>query len=196
LQVFYEGAMVQRKTRTETIALQWDAKHQGSTCPIARHLDVDNGWKVREARIVPSKKDELRNVKLDIVPDKTRVKLTAEIVKPKTGLVGKALAAPQCVVHVELTLERRGQIVNRPGDVVAFQANVPGMTTMPLPPPPPGMEVKGRRIALELKDGNQTLWGPGMPKGAQLSFKNRALRVSASDLGNELRIDVLEARPN
>jgi len=193
LQVFHDGIDVRRRKTTLPLALQWDAKQQGSVCPVSREFAVERGWQVHEAAL-PQRAPDLRNAKLEIAPDKTRLRLSGELVKPKHFLMAKTMAAPQTVVQVEATLEKRSPPMSRPGDVLSYELNIPGTTLVPLPPPPPTMEVQSTRIALALKDGKQTLWnGPGLPTAAQVALRGRMIRITATDLGTQLRIDVVDA---
>jgi hypothetical protein len=94
-----------------------------------------------------------------------------------------------------LTLVRRSAPVTITTDAVAFELTAPGMTPLPVPPPPAGLEVQGKRFALEIKDGRQVIWNsPGLPTAAQMAMKSRPMRVTAVEQGNQLRVDVVEAK--
>jgi hypothetical protein len=194
LKVVYEGVQVERKTQPQSIVLAWDPNHQGNTCPVVREAAVAQGWIIADAKIEPPAKEQVRGLKAEIVQGQTRLRVSGELVKPKT-LLTKKVAAPQCVVHVNLTLVRRSAPVTITTDAVAFELTAPGMTPLPVPPPPAGLEVQGKRFALEIKDGRQVIWNsPGLPTAAQMAMKSRPMRVTAVEQGNQLRVDVVEAK--
>lgn len=194
LKVVYDGVQVEQKSERQSIVLAWDPKHQGSTCPVSREVAAPPGWTIAEAKYDPPAADKLRNLKPEVSPDRTRLRVSGELLKPKSLLSNK-VAAPQCVVRVELTLARRSAPLSKSVDAVTFDLNTPGTTAMPLPPPPPGLEVQAKRINLEIKDGALTLWNsPGLPTAAQVAVKSRAMRVTATEQGNQLRIDVVEPK--
>lgn len=192
LKVIYEGVQIEQKTQSQSIVLAWDPKQQGTTCPVHRELTVAQGWVIADAKVEPPAK-ELRGVKAEIIQG-ARLRVSGELVKPKNLLAIK-VAAPQCVVRVNLTLMRRSGPVSMATDAVAFELTAPGSTPLTVPPPPAGLEVQGKRFALEIKDGRQVIWNtPGLPTAAQVAMKNRAMRVTAVEQGNQLRVDVIEAK--
>lgn len=195
LSVVYDGVQVDRLQKTETFVLAWDPKHQGATCPVTREWAAPAGWTIAEAKYDPPAKNVIRNLKPEASTDRTRLRVSGELIKPKNVLTTN-VAPPQCVVRVDMTLERRSAPVTRAADPVTFDLNTPGTTAMPLPPPPAGLDVQAKRIALQIKDGSKTIWkGPGLPAAAQVALQNRAMRVTAVEQGNQLRIDVVAPNP-
>jgi len=194
LKVVYEGVQIEQKTQSQSIVLAWDPKHQGTTCPVNREVAVAQGWVIADAKVEPPGKEQVRGVKAEIVQGQTRLRVSGELVKPKNPLISK-VTAPQCVVRVNLILVRRSAPVTIATDAVAFELTAPGSTPLPVPPPPAGMEVQSKRFALEIKDGQQVLWNtPGLPTAAQVAMKSRPMRVTAVEQGNQLRVDVVEAK--
>ena len=191
LKVIYDGVPVEKKSEKQTVVLAWDPAEKGAICQVKRDLILPPGWTVEEAKYEAPAKDIVRNLKVEATPDRTRLRVTGEMIKPKSLMTTK-VAAPQCVVRVEMTVARRSAPVSKAADVMMFDLNTPGTTAMPLPPPPPGLEVQGKRIALEIKDGKKTIWNsPGLPTAAPIAMQNRAMRVTAVEQGNQLRIDVV-----
>ena len=193
LKVVYEGVQIEQKPQSQSIVLAWDPKHQGNTCPVNREIAVAQGWVIADAKVEPAK-EQVRGLKAEIVQGQTRLRVSGELVKPKNLLIGK-VAAPQSVVRVNMTLVRRSAPVTIATDAVAFELAAPGSTPLPVPPPPAGLEVQGKRFALEIKDGRQVIWNtPGLPTAAQMAMKSRPMRVTAVEQGNQLRVDVVEAK--
>ena len=195
LSVVYDGVQVDRMQKSETFVLAWDPKHQGATCPVTREWAAPAGWTIADAKYDPPAKNVIRNLKPEASTDRTRLRISGELFKPK-NLLTTNVAPPQCVVRVEMTLERRSAPLKRTADPVTFDLNAPGTTAMQLPPPPAGLEVQAKQIALQIKDGSKTVWnGPGLPTAAQVAMQNRAMRVTAVEQGNQLRIDVVAPNP-
>jgi len=194
LRVVYDGVQIEQKADRQTIVLAWDPKQQGATCPVSRELSAPAGWTIADAKYEPPSKDLVHNLKPELSPDRTRLRISAEMLKPKTMLTGKNVPPPHCGVRVDLVLVRRSGPVSRPGDSVAFELTAPGSTMLPLPPPPAGFEVQAKRIALEIKDGAQVIWNsPGLPTAAQVAMKNHPMRVTAFEQEGQLRLDVVDA---
>jgi PKD repeat protein len=197
LKVVYDGVQVEQKADRETIVLGWDPKQQGATCLVSRELPVAPGWTIADVKYEPPSRDLVHGLKLEVTPDRTRVRATAEMLKPKTMLTGKSLPPPHCGVRVDLVLVRRSGPVSRAGDPVSFELTAPGSTMLPLPGPPAGLEVQAKRIALEIRDGTQLIWNsPGLPNAATVAVKNRPMRVTALEQSGQLRVDVVDAAKN
>ena len=195
LKVVYDGVQVEKLQKLEIIVLAWDPKQQGATCPVSREWAAPAGWTIADAKYDPPPKDVIRNLTPVASADRTRLKVSGELLKPKNALTSK-VAAPQCAVRVEMTLVRRSAPVSKAVDAVTFDLNTPGTTAMPLPPPPPGFEAQAKRITLEIKDGPKTVWNsPGLPTAAQVAMQNRPMRVTAIEQGSQLRIDVVAPNP-
>ncbi|MCI0683450.1 MAG: PKD domain-containing protein [Gemmataceae bacterium] len=194
LKVVYEGVRIEQKAQSQTIVLAWDPKHQGATCPAQREFAVAQGWIIANVKLVPPGKEQVRGLKAEVLQAGARLRVSGELVKPKNVLT-KKVAAPQCVVGVHLTLVRRSGPVTMATDAVAFELMAPGSTPLPVPPPPAGLEVQGRRFTLEIKDGQQVVWNtPGLPTAAPVAMKSRLMRVTAVEQGHQLRVDVVEAK--
>lgn len=194
LKVIYDGMQVEQKPDRQMIVLDWDPKQQGATCHVTRELAVAPGWTIADVKYEAPSKDLVHGLKLEVTPDRTRVRATAEMLKPKTMLTGKSLPPPHCGVRVDLVLVRRSGPVSRAGDPVAFELTTPGSTMLPLPGPPAGLEVQAKRIALEIRDGTQLIWNnPSLPNGATVAVKNRPMRITALEQSGQLRVDVIDA---
>lgn len=195
LKVTYVGFQVEQKVLQHPVVFTWDAKHQGATCPVSKEVPVPSGWSIVAANYEPPAKGAMRNLKPEVSPDHTKVRISGELLKPSTLLTGKNMAAPQCAVRLELTLVRRSAAVTRTVDPVMMELNAPGSTALPLPPPPAGLEVQNKQVSLEIQDGRQVLWNQaGLPNGAAVTMRSRQVRVTALEQGNQLRLDVVEAR--
>ncbi len=137
----------------------------------------------------------IRNLKIEASPDRTKLQVTAEMLKPKTLLTGKILPPPHCGLHVTWTLVKRSAAKSVAVDPVMVELTAPGSTAVPLPPAPAGLEVQNKRIALEIKDGQQTIWSkPGLPSAAQVAMRNKVMSVTALEQSGQLRVDILEAK--
>jgi len=197
LKVTYDGMQVEQKPDRQMIVLDWDPKQQGATCHVSRELALAPGWTIADVKYEAPSKDLVHGLKLEVTPDRTRVRATAEMLKPKTMLTGKSLPPPHCGVRLDLMLVRRSGPVSRAGDPVAFELTTPGSTMLPLPGPPAGLEVQAKRIALEIRDGTQLIWNsPGLPNAAVMAVKNRPMRVTALEQSGQLRVDIVDAAKN
>jgi hypothetical protein len=136
----------------------------------------------------------VRNLRLQLAPDRRSVRLTGELVRPAT-LGKQGAVVPNVEVPVRLVEERR-TAAQRSATPVTATLMVPGSTMLMMPPLPPDWIDAQRQLQLQLRAGNSVLWqGSQLPHGAPVTINNRACVLTATPAaGGQLRIDLTDAR--
>lgn len=154
-----------------------------------REFPARPGFQVVAARLAqpPARGAPLRAAPtLIVAPDRRKAVLTGELVRASNEPV-KWNAA------VVLTVEQRTAPVARVMSPVAKLLAVPGTTLLPLPALQGGWVSNQRAIHLNVQEGERSLWQCARPgSSGELSLNGRRFRVTASEAGDQLRLDVAE----
>ncbi len=145
------------------------------------------GFEVSAARFLgPVQDPHLKAAPVLRVAADKKAHLTGELVKvPNT--------ASKWVAQAVLTLERRSGTMPRQGPETAVALTAPGTTWLPMPPLGGGWVSRQRTLTLKLLDGDRTMWqGTQMPQGQEIIVRGRRFRVTATEAGDKLRIDLTE----
>jgi hypothetical protein len=131
-----------------------------------------------------------------VAPDKSKVVLTGELVKPAGIMAWQKNSPPvQWTPTLVLTLERRSQRVVKTSDPIAANLNLPGSTVIPLPKLSGSWEVTGTTMSLELRDGAKVVFKESnLPNGAVVPIKNHPYRVTATPGPDNVRVDLIDAK--
>lgn len=134
-----------------------------------------------------------KNLKLQLADDRRSLRLTGQLVKDASaGKRGNPM--PNVQVPVILTQERRTQ-AHRPAVPVTGTLTVPGSALLMLPPVPPDWVDVKRQMRLELRDGEHAVWQESqMPRNSLVTWQGRRYYLSATPVGEKLRVDLVEAR--
>ncbi|MCI0377288.1 MAG: PKD domain-containing protein [Gemmataceae bacterium] len=195
LQVTFDAVRVEKATKKVNIAVQFPADRKENSYTFDIERPIDPGFQIVDAKLERSVSDAaVKSHKLSISPDKTKIRLSGELVK-QGGFLQKNAPPPSWVPTVQVTLERRALPERKTSDPVAANLNVPGSTLVPLPKLPNGWAVADRKLNLELRDGATIIYrGSVLPSGANVQIRNRACRVTATELADHVRVDVVDAR--
>lgn len=179
LQVTYEAVKVERFTRDWRIACDWPAGTKENVVPIRKERPAYSGALITSAELVNKveRNTPVRNVKVEIAPDKSKIILTGELVKPSGLLASRT--PPNWLAEVKVTMERRSppMTVNR-GDIM-LAVNLGGTTMLPLQPMEEGWDVVRKSVNVELWDGSRKVWGSGHPvTKAKVTLKNQPYLVT------------------
>src|ERR1043166_89844 len=125
---YADAVQVERKDATINVRLPWQSDCKDSTC----QAHGDWGWpgyQVIKAELVPGKVDKLKALpKVEIAPDKSKVIVTGEMLKP--NILNK-LISDACQVPVKVTLEKK--LAAAPKEYnLPMAINVPGTTKIPV----------------------------------------------------------------
>lgn len=157
---------------------------------------ADPGFVITKADFVkPPADKKISNLALQISPDGHKVVLSGDLTRGG-GLLHRNAPTPNWVVQLALGQERWERPVTRPEEPLALPLKVPGTTFLAIRKLPDGWESKTYKLSLELREGSQTIWqNPELPQNAPLQIRNRPCRVTATVVGDQVRVDVVERRP-
>lgn len=178
----YSVVKVTKQTKEWRIACEWRGNGDEAAVAFKKESPILPGSKITDA-ILLNKADAsspVRNVKLEIAPDKTKVIITGEIVKPKNWIPSQSSPPPVWHAHIRAEVVRRSAplTINR-GDVIMAVA-LNGTTKMPMQPLEEGWEIVGRKVNLELWDGSRKAWeGSEGVTNARVSLMNQSCIVTA-----------------
>jgi PKD repeat protein len=193
LQVVYEAVLVERLPRDWRMYCGWEADPKASVSPFRREHPADLGCTIVSAELVnkDDKSAAARNLKLEIAPDKSKVIVTGELVKPRALLAPKA-PPPHWLAEVKVVMEHRSlpQTINR-GDVT-IPVNLNTAMKIPMQPVGDGWEIIRKQVSLQLWDGGRKVWeGSQAVANAKVTLNNKACLVTATPQSDSmlLRID-------
>ena len=135
----------------------------------------------------------VKELRVQLEAEHHSVRLTGTMVK-ESSVLDKSPAAPKMVFPVTLVQERRSP-TTRPNIPVTGSLQVPGVTTLSMPPLPPDWRDTRRQARLELRDGDRVLWQDSqLPKNAPVTIMNRRCLLTATQLGEQVRVELVEVK--
>jgi len=149
------------------------------------------GFQIADARLAqPQLPAHVRGVKVEVLPDKHKVRLTGELVRLANAPLGWNST-------MTVSQEERSPMTPMPLSSVACPLSIPGTTVLPMPGLHAGWVSTQRNIALCVRDAKeQTLWQCAqLPRTDELTVNGRRYRLTATEAGDKLRIQVDEVRP-
>jgi hypothetical protein len=158
LLVTYEAIKVEHRVKDWKFHCGWQADLSQSVSPFRRERLADPGFTIVSADLASSDTTApVRNLKLQVAPDRSKVILTGELVR-QTGLLAKKTTAPAYVAQLRVAMERRSppQAINR-GDV-SMTVSLNRTTKVPLQPLEEGWEIVRKQVCLQLWDGAHKAW--------------------------------------
>ncbi|MSQ93358.1 MAG: PKD domain-containing protein [Gemmataceae bacterium] len=181
LAVTYEAVRVQRFEREVRIYCGWHPDAKENVLAVRKERPIESGCTIVSVELV-NKNDKnalARKFEVQPSPDKSKIILTGELVKP-SGLLTPKTAPPHWVAQVKVVMERRSplEIINR-GEVM--MAVNPGTTTkIPMQPLEPGYDIIRKHVNLELWDSGRKVWeGSKAVTNAKVMLKNQPCLVTA-----------------
>ncbi len=196
LQVSMQATPVQRLTKEVNLYTAFPADRKESSFPFSlTHAEGD--YKIVDAKFAkPVTDPTVKNPIVAISPDKTRVVVTGELVKPGGIMAWQKNAAQlKWVPTLILSLEHRAQPVTKTTEPIMADLKIPGTTILPLPKLTSRWEVKGAVFNLELRDGTTLVYKDSkLPISKVLSFKNHPYRVTATQSADSIRLDVTDTQ--
>jgi PKD repeat protein len=161
---------------------------------IDRQIPARQGFAITAAHFEPVSGKGGKDLRLQIAPDRRSVRLTGVLVR-ETGKARRGADPAGLMLRVLLTQERRTPVA-RPAVPVTATLGVPGAALLALPPLPADWKDPQRRLRLELRDGDRTVWQESqLPRGATATLLNRRCKLTATPLGDQVRIELVELPP-
>jgi PKD repeat protein len=152
LLVTYDVVMVTRTERAMRIFCHWPASAKENVLPFRKEHIAEQGCTITKAELVNAADPNAPGkLKLEIAPDRKKVILSGEMVKP-SGAAKPWLAQ----IKTEQECRSAPQKINR-GDVT-MAVNLDNPMKLPMQPMDPGWEVIGKHVSVQLWDGNRKVW--------------------------------------
>jgi len=186
LTVADSGTRVEQRTQNETLFFTPEADAKSFEKMLAPH----HGFRVVEAK--PAWKDSasVRNVSVQVSPDRASVKVTGELL-PATVKPGQSTTG-MVALPVTLKVERQSAGGRKPAGSTAM-LTVPGTTTVPLPAVPADWVNAKRKATLELRYGALgILPAVTLPYKSKLTVGTKTYVITAKQDGNQAIIEVKE----
>jgi hypothetical protein len=191
LRITPEACRLDQAMRRRNVTIPWPENQKGNTWAFTHDVLADHGWQIASAKLGASANDShVKDVKLVLAKDGSKVTLTGQMVKP--GFFSFKRNAPlRWVPEVILSEERRAEACALQPQTVAQPLQVPGSITLALPAMQGGWVLKQRRLALDLYDGVRLAQHDApVPSSTVVTLQNRPWRLTASQVGDQVRIDV------
>jgi hypothetical protein len=196
LQVAVQAIPIQKLTKEVNLHVAFPADNKERTFPFTlTHVEPD--YQIADAKFTkPAKESGVANPVLTISPDKAKVMLSGQLVKPGGLLAWQKNQVPiRWTPTVVLSLERRSAMVNKTFDPIATNLTVPGTTLLPLPKLSSRWEIKGTTLNLEVRDGAKVLYKDAkLPVGTMVQIKNQLYRLSATLSADGIRLELMDAK--
>jgi len=168
---------------------------RGEAQPINRQIVARHGYEITSARFEVVGGQGGKDLRVQVASDRRSAQLVGQLVKPSTGLMGGNRTHPPLTVRVTLTEEKRCA-VSRAAIPMSTTLAVPGTAMMALPPCPCDWGGVQRQLRLELRHGDHIIWPESqLPQNAVLTHLNRRWSVTATVVGDQVKIEVLEVSP-
>ena len=184
LHVADRGTRVEQKTHTDYVSLM----PEGQAKPFERTIAAHRGYTIADAKLEGSAPAGVRNVTVQVRPDRSSVKVAGELLpaKAKPGQAKPAMIA----LPLSLRMEKQSADARKPVDS-SVALTVPGTTTLPLAALPSGWVSPKRQIMLELRYGSQRILPPvGLPYTSTLPWGKQSYTLKATQVGDQVRIEV------
>ena len=200
LNVTYDAMCVAHKEDTQHREIKFPADHAQNTYAFTKEIPALPRYKISEARLLnPATNPAVKNVKLELSANGSKAVLTGELVK-ETGLFHRNSPLPSWVAQVFLAQDYQATQETKTNDPVVVDLNLPtgtekATTLVPMPALPSKWLVKGRHVALEVRDGRQAVWKDAqVPASATMQMRNKMWNVSVNEDAGRLRLDVQESK--
>jgi PKD domain len=192
LQVVYDAVLVERLPKDWRVYCGWQADLKASVSPFRKEHLAEAGYTIASAELV-NKNDNptARNLKLEIAPDKSKVIVTGELVKP-TGRLAPNTPPPHWLAEVKVVMEHRSlpQSINR-GDVT-MPITLNTAMKIPMQPLGNGWEIVHKQVNLQVWDAGRKVWeGNQAVANASITLNNKVCVMNMTPQSDAmlLRID-------
>jgi PKD repeat protein len=181
LKVSYEAVQVTRFERKMPITCEWPAGSKESVVAIRKERPAYSGFKIVSAELVnkAEKNAPVRNVKVEVSPERDRLILTGDFARP-TGLLAPKSPPPNWIADVKVTMEKRSAPVQIVRDPIMMSVSVNTPTKVPFQPVDDGWEITRKQMSLELWDPKVKVWeGTQAVSNAKVVLKNQTCLLTA-----------------
>lgn len=186
LQVAYDAVEVRKEEKLHNIAVKYPVKTPDNIYKFVEERSAEPGFRILKAELMKGPSNmQARNLKLELVADNSKVRVTGELIKSPNLMTWSA--------QIKLTQELQSNPIRRNMEPIPVVLKVPGSTVVPVPLLPRNWEARQKSLNLELRDGAKVVWhGTQLPVNQPVQFKNRPCRLTATETGDQIRLDVVE----
>ncbi|HEV3203388.1 MAG TPA: PKD domain-containing protein, partial [Gemmataceae bacterium] len=191
--VIDQGTRVEKIETPIPVTANFPPGSKENTYHFERQVAAKQGFEVKEARLDPVNDQSVRNLEVRVASDRQSVRVLGELVR-ETGFLKKNSNSPSLMVRVLLTQERRVSESHPPLPVTGTVC-IPGSLLLGLPPLPENWMDARRDLRIELHDGDKIAWpDSALPRNTPVTLQNRKCTLTATNLGNQVRIDLVEVK--
>jgi hypothetical protein len=185
----YQAAWAKTNPHDYTIKVDFPGKIAGPSFPFTKEVPAAPGLQFLAAKFAqPVPAPFIQNARVTLNPEGTKLVVTGEFLPGKWD---KKAGNPNWVALVQTTEQKTGKMEVKTPDPVAIRLTAPGTTMVPLPKLSANWKVQQRQFQLELYDGAQAVWKqPKLPSNASVTFYGHPCLVTATEVGDQLKIDV------
>jgi PKD domain len=189
LQVTYDAVHVRKKETVHNVAVSFPANSKENVYKFAVERQAEPGFQIVKADFLkPGQDASTHDLKLELSADKTKVRLSGAMPRPKDSRGGSSAWTTQIV----LTQEMSSAEVQRKMEPMLVSLKVPGTTTIPVPALPHSWQVRTKSISLELRDGGRIAWqGSHLPANQIVELHGHPCRLTATESTGQIRLEVV-----
>jgi PKD repeat protein len=188
-----QGLRVETVETSVPVSVAFPPGPEKNTYAFDRPLSARPGYEITAARWEPINDRAGRGLNLQVAADRRTARLTGELVKD--GALKKGSTPPALLVRAVLKQERRVPH-SRPAVPVTGLLAVPGSALLVLPPLPANWADAQRTFHLELREGDRVVWHESqLPRGAVVTVQNRRCTLTATPIGSQVRVELVEIKP-
>jgi PKD repeat protein len=196
--VTYEAVKVERLPPADwRIHCGWQADPKDSVAPFRKERAAEPGYIIASADLVnkDDKNPAVRNLKWEVSPDKTKVTVTGELVRP-TGILAPKAAMPHWLADVKVVLERRSPPQTIRGSHVAMAVGMNTPTKLPIQPLDDRWVIVNKKLTLQLWEAGQKMWeGTPGATSATVAMGKDTCRVTAQPMNDGVLVTIAPAGP-
>ena len=196
LLVTFQAAEVKRMPKEVNVPITFPHDSKEQTFPFSV-THVESEYQIAGAKFLqPPQTTSVKDVHLTISPDKTKVVLSGELVKPGGIMALQRNPAPvKWTPTVVLSLEKRLPPVVKTLEPIMANLKLPGTTVLPLPKLSKHWDVRSASLTLELRDGANVVYkGYTFPASATVNFKNEPYQFTATQGPDGIHLDMVSAK--
>lgn len=186
---------VERLTTPIDVPLLFPAGSKDAVVAIEKLCPARQGFEILDAKLQPVTSTGVRNLRLEVTPDRRFVQLSGELVRDVSWL--RRSATPATVFAQAVLTQERRVPVSRPAQMVTATMTIPGTVLLPMPALPPDFVEPQRQVRLELRDGDRIIWQDSqLPRAAKVVMQNRhcLLTAAATGQGDQVRVEIAEQK--
>jgi hypothetical protein len=191
LNVTHQVVHVQTEQQYTPRRIDFPASEKGSVANISVDIPAPNGFLLLGARFAHdiTKDANVHNARLDVLPDRKAVRLSCQLTKNPKG-------PTSWVAPVLLSTEKRTAPQTRVMPAVTLPIPVPGKVLLPMPMPQGRWTSQQHTLSLQIQYADRTIWQTTqLPRADQFLLNGRQYRLTTTEVGNQVQVQVDEVRP-